>query len=83
MGRESVRLGRQFSDGAMTFTPRELRLLHLSDQVEDTETDAEKQVRWSAESKARRRARLGEAAFREAIRRNTARWRAKQKKSQP
>jgi hypothetical protein len=45
------------------FTPAQLRLLAIADQVEDQETKREKANRQSVESRARRRARMGEVAY--------------------
>jgi hypothetical protein len=58
-----------------TFTPQELALLRLSDQAEEVETEAERQARYSRESRARRRAKMGDAAYREMITKRTAKWR--------
>lgn len=58
-----------------TFTPQELALLRLSDQVEETETEQEKNARHSRESRERRRAKMGDAAYREMITKRTAIWR--------
>jgi hypothetical protein len=61
----------------MTFTPTERRLLALADQVEDTrdtETPAEREARWSRESRERRRQRMGDAAYREMVRVRRIAW---------
>lgn len=58
----------------MTFTPAERRQLAFADQVEDTETPAEREARWSRESRERRRQRMGDAAYRAMRRAQVAAW---------
>ena len=64
------------------FTEAELRLLKLSDKVEDqgeNKTDKEREAQYSRESRERRRARMGEVAYRAMCREREARKIAKRK----
>jgi hypothetical protein len=60
-------------------SPAELRLLRLADAVEDEETPAEKNRRHSFESRERRRARMGNAAYLAMCRARAQRWEARQR----